>query len=71
MNFRSPRGRRWDEKGLEEWVSVWLFPVPVEERRLYLDSLCLRGLGEDLPWRYYVGRLDGAPVAISELFIGE
>ncbi len=60
-----------DERGLEDWVSVWLFPVPSDVRRRYLDVLWQRGLGDDLPWRYYVGRLDGKPVATSEIFVGE
>ncbi len=47
------------------------FPVPDSARRLDLDALRRRGLGGDLPWRYYVGRLGGAPVATAELFVGE
>jgi GNAT superfamily N-acetyltransferase len=57
-----------DEADLADWVSVWLFPVPESIRQLHLDVLRLRGLGDDLPWHYYVGRLDGRPVACSELF---
>ena len=30
-----------------------------------------RGLGTDLPWRYYVGRMGSAPVASAELFVAE
>ena len=45
--------------------------MPDGARRLYLDALLRRGLGDDLPWRYYVGRLGGAPVATAELFVGE
>lgn len=59
-----------DEEGLRDWVAVWLFPVPQELRRRHLEVLLRRGLGDDLPWRYYVGRLDGQPVATSELFAG-
>lgn len=59
-----------DEQGLEEWVSVWLFPVPSDIRRICLGVLRQRGLGDALPWRYYVGRLDGQPVATAELFVG-
>lgn len=60
-----------DERGIKDWVDVWLFPVPEEGRRLYLEVLRHRASGEDLPWRYYVGRLNGAPVATAELFTGE
>lgn len=58
-----------DAHGLWDWVSVWLFPVPESVRRHHFDVLRQRGLGDDLPWRYYVGRLNGTPVACSELFI--
>lgn len=60
-----------DQHGLRDWVAVWLFPVPDAVRRLCFDALLARGLGDDLPWRYYVGYLDGKPVATSELFVGE
>ncbi len=60
-----------DEDGLADWVSVWLFPVSDDVRRLYFDVLRQRGFGDHLPWRYYVGRLGGKPVATSELFVGE
>jgi len=59
-----------DERGLEEWVSVWLFPVPDDTRRSVLDALRGRGLGDARPWRYFVGRIGGRPVACSELFVG-
>jgi GNAT superfamily N-acetyltransferase len=60
-----------DEQSLEDWISVWLFPLSDEDRRPYLDALRLRGLGDDLPWRYYLGRVNGKPVATAELFTGE
>jgi len=28
------------------------------------------GLGDDVPWRHYVGRLDGRPVATATLYLG-
>ena len=75
QDIAAPRGLRIetvrDARGLEEWVAVWLVPVPDGARRLYLDALRRRGLGDGLPWRYYVGRLDGTPVATAELFVGE
>jgi ribosomal protein S18 acetylase RimI-like enzyme len=60
-----------DERGLEEWVSVWLFPLPDDARRYLLAVLRGRGLDADLPWRFSLGRLNGVPVATSELFVGE
>ncbi len=59
-----------DECGLADWVSVWLFPVPEADRRAALDALRHRGLGDELPWRYYVGRIGGRPVACAQLFVG-
>ena len=55
-----------DARGLADWVAVWLFPVPATGRRRALDVLCRRGLGDALPWRYYVGRLAGAPGDTAE-----
>lgn len=60
-----------DERGLADWVGVWLFPVPDDIRRVMLMALLRRGVGDDLPWRYYLGRVEGQPVATSELFISE
>jgi GNAT superfamily N-acetyltransferase len=60
-----------DERGLRDWVDVWLFPLPVEVRHELFDPLAARGLGDEFPWRFYVGRLDGRPVAISQLFVGQ
>ena len=73
-NFSAPSGLQIEEitdiEGLEEWVGVWLFGVPAAARCVYLQALHLRGIGKEVPWRYYLGRLDGAPVATSELFLG-
>jgi ribosomal protein S18 acetylase RimI-like enzyme len=60
-----------DRKMLETWVDVWLFPLPVEVRPPYVDVWYERGLGEDLPWRLYLGRLDGEPVATSMIVLAE
>jgi ribosomal protein S18 acetylase RimI-like enzyme len=57
-----------DAHGLAEWVAVWLFPVPAPGRRRALEVLRRRGLGAGRPWRYYLSRLAGAPVATAELF---
>lgn len=57
-----------DDSRLREWIDLWLFPVPDEVRQVHFDALRARGLGDDSPWRYYIGRLNGTPVATSELF---
>lgn len=57
-----------DERGLVEWVDVWLSPVPKDGRRLYSDALRHRVPSTDSPWCSYVGRLEGRPVATAELF---
>jgi GNAT superfamily N-acetyltransferase len=57
-----------DEASLADWVDVWIFPLPEDVRRLFRDALRHRALRPDAPWRYYVGRLDGRPVATVELF---
>ncbi len=58
-----------DERELGEWVSVWLFPVPVTERQPGFDVLLKRGIGDEHPWRLYLGRMEGIPVATAELFV--
>jgi ribosomal protein S18 acetylase RimI-like enzyme len=60
-----------DAGGLADWVGVWLFPVPEDIRRRHLDVLLQLGLGDTVPWRYYLGRLHGHPVATAKLFVGE
>ena len=59
-----------DERGLAVWVAVWLFPLPDDARRHALETLLRRGAGGGLPWRFYLGRLGGRPVATAELFVG-
>jgi ribosomal protein S18 acetylase RimI-like enzyme len=58
-----------DERQLAAWVAVWLFPVPAEIRTVCFDLLLRRGLGNDHPWCFYLGRLAGEPVACAELFL--
>ena len=60
-----------DRQALTTWVDVWMFPLPVEVRPLFVDAWYERGLGDDLPWRLYLGRLDGEPVAISMIVVAE
>jgi len=46
-----------------------LFPVPADLHTLHFEAFRRRGLGDDLPWQCYLGRVDGAPVATVELFV--
>jgi GNAT superfamily N-acetyltransferase len=57
-----------DARELAEWVAVWLFPVPAEIRAVCFEVLLQRGFGDDRPWRFYLGRVSGIPVACAELF---
>jgi GNAT superfamily N-acetyltransferase len=58
-----------DERELAEWAAVWLFPVPAEVRSVCFDLLRRRGLGDEHPWCFYLGRVAGEPVACAELFM--
>ncbi len=60
-----------DERSLADWVAVWLFPVPDDVQGRQFEALTLRGYADDVPWRYYVGRLGGKPVATSALFVDD
>jgi ribosomal protein S18 acetylase RimI-like enzyme len=60
-----------DRQALATWVDVWMFPLPVEVRPPFIDVWYERGLGDDLPWRLYLGRLDGEPVATSMIVVAE
>jgi len=55
---------------LREWVATWGFGVPDDVLPLYQDVHTQLGIGPDLPWRYYLGFLDGKAVATSLLFMG-
>jgi GNAT superfamily N-acetyltransferase len=55
---------------LKAWIRIQnhCFGVPESVTPPLLDLTL--GMGLDLPWRYYLGRLHGEPVAISFLFLG-
>ena len=58
-----------DAASLADWVSVWLPPVAEDVRRRQFSALLSLGVDETLPWQYFVGRLNGEPVATSEIFL--
>jgi len=58
-----------DAASLADWVSVWLFPVPEDVRRRQYSALLSLGIDETRPWQYFLGRLNGKPVATSEILL--
>jgi len=57
-----------DNVALRAWTAVWMDGVPEPTRnhcRAVYDAL---GVNRARPWRYYLGRLDGEPVATVKLF---
>jgi GNAT superfamily N-acetyltransferase len=73
-DFQAPPGlvieQAQKEDDLETWISIWGCGAPEVVGRFWLDAFRQMGSGDDLSWRYFVGRLDGRPVATSKLFIG-
>ncbi len=61
-----------DERSLAAWTRTLAEAFgegPVEAQ--WVGEMYRRiGLGDDVPWRHYLGRLDGEPVATSTLFLG-
>jgi GNAT superfamily N-acetyltransferase len=54
---------------LNEWIAVWLFAAPHAiplEQGIHAQL----GFGPDLPWRYYLGSVEGKPVATVLLVFG-
>ncbi len=72
----APEGLFIDEVDDVETFERWLEPVsvcfglPGEVRRAVRDSFVELGFGDDVPWRHYIGWLDGKPAAASTLFLG-
>ncbi len=69
-NFIAERVR--DERDLAAWTRTLAEAFgegPVEAQ--WVGEMYRRiGLGDDVPWRHYLGRLGGEPVATSTLFLG-
>jgi len=62
-----------DAAGLEAWVRAYVggFEMAEAPGRALADRYGRIGVGDDSPFRHYVGSLDGRPVASSTLFLGE
>lgn len=58
-----------DVPTLNAWVAVRLFGA-TEIIPLVQQVYARLGLGSDVPWRYFLGTLDGKPVATAQLFFG-
>ena len=58
-----------DAQSLRTWCDVLTrgFGMPVLVGDAYLDMFVGTGLGEELPWRWYLGLVEGEPVATSML----
>jgi hypothetical protein len=73
-DFPHPSGleisRIHDASRLNDWVSVWAYDATPHLLMAFQDIHQQLGCGDDKPWRYYVGSLDGRPVATSLLFLG-
>ncbi len=56
-------------QSLRRWCDVLTrgFGMPALVGDAYLDMFVRTGLGEELPWRWYLGLLEGEPVATSML----
>ena len=59
-----------EPSALHRWVEVWGFGVPEDRRPLYQEAYARLGFGPQFPWRYYIGDVQGKPVATALLFFG-
>ena len=61
-----------DDRALGAWASVLArsFGEGEPEAAWVRDTLRRIGLGDAVPWRHFLGRLAGAPVATASLFVG-
>jgi GNAT superfamily N-acetyltransferase len=76
-NIQAPAGLRIEEVADAAMLDVWLrtnvegstgVPQAADVGELALETSL--GFGRDLPYRRYLGRLEGRPVATSTLFLG-
>ena len=60
-----------DSEGLATWARIRaLDPEGEVESNWVAETYRRIGLGDDVPWRHYLGWLDGRPVATATLFLG-
>jgi GNAT superfamily N-acetyltransferase len=59
-----------DRLALSIWAETFARGYGIPESMIPGYFALIDSLGTDLPYRYYLGRLDGEPVATSMLFIG-
>jgi ribosomal protein S18 acetylase RimI-like enzyme len=59
-----------DVQTLERWIQAFTigYGVPVSVGDFFFD--CLVSVGFELPWRHYLGWLEGEPVSCSSLLLG-
>jgi len=57
-----------DQGQLEQWIRVWLFPVPEKVVRHYIAGYRHVPLDSTSPLQFYLGLLDGKPVATVCVF---
>ena len=57
-----------DAESLTCWTDVWMATVPEPTRQRCRAVYAQLGASPTAPWRYYLGLLDGVPVATVKLF---
>ena len=57
-----------DAEELARWTGIWMATVPEPTWQRCRDAYAQLGLATTAPWRYYLGFLDGVPVATVKLF---
>lgn len=58
-----------DTSTLNEWIAVWISGA-LDAVPLIQHIHAQFGLGPHLPWRYYLGTVEGKPIATAMLFFG-
>lgn len=57
-----------DNVGLRQWIEAWGCGAPESGRQTWFDVYSTLGLESEQPWRYFLGRWIGEPVATVKLF---